>query len=67
METKRTVKVFGVRRFTAYRGDARCFELFKIKTGECASFPGTRKDLEAYAKKQNRAAIAQAEGNDHDK
>ena len=45
--------IYGVRRFTDYRGDGRCFELYKIHTGECASFPATRKQLEIYAKKKN--------------
>ena len=57
----KTSKIFGVRRFTSYRVDGRCFELFKAKTGECASFPGTKKDLEAYAKKKNIAALAKLE------
>lgn len=43
-----------VRRFTTYRNDRRCFELYDTRTNECASFPGTRKDLEnalkTYAK-----------------
>lgn len=44
---------YGVRRFTHYRGDGRCFELYEVSSGACASFPGTRKDLETYAKRKN--------------
>lgn len=44
---------WGVRRFTEWRDDQRCFELYNIHTGECASFPGTRKQLEKHAKKRN--------------
>lgn len=41
---------YGVRRFCQYRYDGRCFELYDLATGECASFPGTKKDLTAYLK-----------------
>ena len=47
------IQVYAVRRFTPYRGDRRCFELYVIATGECASFPGTRKELEKYARQKN--------------
>ena len=47
------VKKYGVRRFTEYRGDGRCFEMFELATGECASFPGTKKRLEEQAKAWN--------------
>ena len=48
---------FGVRRFTDYRADRKCFELYEIATGECASFPGTKRDLERYAKQKNTEVI----------
>ena len=50
---KLKLKKYGVRRFCEYRGDGRCFELYEIQNGKCASFPGTRKDLEKYATKLN--------------
>ncbi len=30
---------YGVRRWTESRDDRRCFELYEIATGKCASFP----------------------------
>lgn len=48
------IPIYGVRRFTEYRGDGRCFELFVIATGACASFPGTKKRLEQTAKDWNK-------------
>ena len=50
---KLKLKKYGVRRFCEYRDDGRCFELYEIQNGKCASFPGTRKDLEKYATKLN--------------
>ena len=41
---------YDVRRFTAYRNDGHCFELYTVQTGECASFPNTKKALTIYAK-----------------
>ena len=52
------IPTFGVRRFTEYRADGRCFEVYEIQTGKCASFPGTRKDLDHYAKQLNSKAGA---------
>jgi hypothetical protein len=47
---------YGVRRFTKWRDDQHCFELYVIATGECASFPGTKKGLEKHAKERNAEA-----------
>ena len=41
-------QTLGIRRFCMSRDDRRCFELFNLKTGECASFPGTKRELERY-------------------
>jgi len=48
-----TVPKYGVRRFIEYRHDRRCFELYEIATGECASFPSTKKRLEELANAWN--------------
>ena len=53
---KTNIKTYAVRRFTDWRDDHRCFELYTIADGKCASFPGTRKELEIYAKKRNEEA-----------
>lgn len=50
------IPVYGVRRFSEYREDRRCFELFVLATGECASFPGTKRRLIQYAKERNAQA-----------
>jgi len=52
------IKKYGVRRFAVYRADRRCFELYEIATGNCASFPCTKKDGEAAAKKMNKEPAA---------
>jgi hypothetical protein len=52
----KTADKYGVRRFCEYgdRGnDRRCFELYEIHTGKCASFPGIRRDLERHARELN--------------
>ena len=54
------VPTFGVRRFTPYRDDRRCFELYHIASGECASFPGTKRELDRYAKQRNAEESAKA-------
>lgn len=53
--------VYGVRRFTEYRDDRRCFELFILATGECASFPGTKKRLTELAKEWNNPTATEKE------
>lgn len=52
---------YGVRRFATYRADRACFELFVLATGECASFPGTKKDLLQYAQVRNKEIKAEME------
>lgn len=47
-------KIYGVRRFATGRDDRQNFEMYVIATGECASFPGTKTALEAYARRRNR-------------
>ena len=56
LNTEKHTPVYAVRRFTPYRGDGHCFELYEVATGECASFPDTRKSLEKYAKQKNLEA-----------
>jgi len=46
---------YGVRRFTDYRADGRCFELYDLATGECASLPTTKKDALAALTQRNAA------------
>lgn len=51
--THLTIKKYAVRRFASYRDDRRCFEIYEIATGKCASFPCTKKDGDAAAKRMN--------------
>lgn len=55
-KNRKSIKKYGVRRFATYRNDGRCFELYEIATGECASFPCTKKDGEIAARKMNTEA-----------
>lgn len=55
MEVKKAPK-YGVRRFAVGRADRKNFELYVIATGECASFPGTKRDLVKYANQKNKEA-----------
>lgn len=54
----KTLAKYGVRRFIKYRSDRRAFELYDIASGKCASFPGTRKELEKAAKERNTQAAS---------
>ena len=54
----KNVTGLAIRRFTDYRNDGRCFELYEVYTGKCASFPSTRKALEIYLRKLKKGELS---------